>query len=84
MSKIAGGDGDEVGAKQASHDWIDGEAELGDDDIGAGAQEGVSDELEEFIGAVAEDEVGWGDVELISELLFQVNRHCHRDRGGPG
>ena len=72
VAVVLGGHDDELAAEQGGDDGIDGKAVLRDDHLGAGRQERVADELDDFIGAVAEDQVGGRHAEFGGELLLQV------------
>ena len=70
---------DEFRAEQGGHDGINRKAVLRHDDFrhGRGAiatEQRVPDHFDDFIGAVAEDEVGRRHAEFGGELLFQVKR----------
>ena len=65
---------DEFRAEQGGHDGINGKAILRHDDLRAGREQRVPDHFDDFIGAVAEDEVGRRHAEFGGELLFQVKR----------
>ncbi len=72
MAVVEGGDGNEASTEEVGDDGVDGEAVLRDDGIGVGVEEGVADEFEELIGAVAEEEVGGLDAEVAGEALLEV------------
>jgi len=49
---------------------------LRDDHLGAGRQQRVPDELDDFVRAVAEDEIGGCDAEFGGEFLASNKTHC--------
>jgi hypothetical protein len=72
------GNRDEIRPKQPRHEGIDDEAVLRNHDIHTGGEECVPDELDDFIRAVAEDEVRLGDAKLRGEALFELVRAAVR------
>jgi len=69
-----GGQDDELPAEQGSDDGIDRKAILRHDHLGAGRNQRVAEELDDFVRAVAEDQVGRRHAELGGELLLQIER----------
>ena len=67
-----GGHDDELPAEQGGDDGINRKAILGHDHLGAGRDQRVADELDDFVRAVAEDQVGGRHAEFGGELLLQV------------
>ena len=48
---------DRVGPEELGHELVDCKRVAGHDDLVAGAEEGVTDELDDLVGAVAQDDV---------------------------
>ena len=74
VTVVSGRDADQAGPEQVSDEVINREGVLRDDHLRARSHQGVADKLDNFIGAVAEDEVRCLDAQLLSELLLQVKR----------
>ena len=74
MAVSLGGHDDELAAEQGSNNWIHRKAILGYDYLGAGRNQRVADELDDFVRAVAKNQVGRCHPELGGELLLQVIR----------
>ncbi len=72
VAVIAGGDDDGIGAEQVCDEGIDQEAVLRHHDIHARPHQGVGDEFQDFVGTVAEDEVGGAHAQLGGELLLEI------------
>ena len=62
----------ELAAEQSRDDRVHSEAVLRHDYFGAGPNQRVSNELEDFIGAVAKDQAGGREAKLGRELLLQI------------
>ena len=74
VSEIRGGNGNQLRAEQVCDDGVNREAILRYNHFGARLHQRVSDELDDFIGAVAEDQVVRLDTEFRCQLLLQVKR----------
>lgn len=67
-------DFDGLRTEDFGHELIDEEGVLGGDDVIAGLEEGVADELDDFIAAAADDEVAHFQIKLLGERLTQAIR----------
>ena len=72
VSEIARGHDDRVGPQQVRHQRIDQEAILRHHHVHARPQQGVPQKLQDFIGAVPQDEVGGVHRQFGRQFLFEV------------
>ena len=71
MAVVLGGHNDQLAAEQGGDDRIDRKAVLGNHHLRAGRQEGMAEELKEFVGAVAQDQVGRGTPSLAASFCLR-------------
>src|SRR5688572_10851336 len=72
MPKIHGRNAHQLRTKEMGDDWIDREAILGDHHLRFAVEQSVRDKLDDFIRAIAQNEICRLHAELFRQLALEV------------